>query len=584
MIDSGATVHVTSRSECFTSYTQGEFGVVRMGNNDLSKVVGKGDVNLTTMDGSTLILKDVRHVPDMRLNLISVERLDEEGFCTTFRNGMCKISRGSLVVAKGLKMSKLYVVRENHSEGVNYAGEENSTELWHRRLGHISEKNLTRLVSKKVLPDIKQVHMKQCTNCLAGKQNRISFKSSPPSRVDKILDLVHSDLCGPMPLSLGGARYWVTFIDDHSRKIWVWTLKTKDQVTETFKNFLNLVERQTGIKLKCIRTDNGGEYIGSFDEICKRNGIRHQLTPPKTPQLNGLAERMNRTLAERVRSMLSHAKLTKDFWGEAVVAAAYILNRSPCVPLNYDVPEQVWQGKEISYNHLRVFGCVAYVHIPKDERQKLDDKTRKCIFIDYGEDQFGYKFYSTDLKKPIRSRDAIFQENEFLETAGKENSGSEQDLEWWPSTVNPQPVEDEEIQNDHDDDEIRVHSEPPAESSSGATTTRSGRAVRPSTRYSPNEYILLTDGGEPESFEEAILGEHKDKWMEAMQDEMQSLHDNDTFELVKLPKGKKALKNKWVFRLKHEEHSSQPRFKARIVVKGFGQKHGIDFDEIFSPW
>lgn len=171
------------------------------------------------------------------------------------------------MVAKGLKMSKLYVVQENHSEGVNYAGEENSTELWHRRLGHISEKNLTRLVSKKVLPGIKQVHMKQCTNCLAGKQNRISFKSSPPSRADKILDLVHSDLCGPMPLSLGGARYWVTFIDDHSRKIWVWTLKTKDQVAETFKNFLNLVERQTCIKLKCIRTDNGGEYIGSFDEI-----------------------------------------------------------------------------------------------------------------------------------------------------------------------------------------------------------------------------------------------------------------------------------------------------------------------------
>ncbi|XP_073061796.1 uncharacterized protein [Primulina eburnea] len=112
--------------------------------------------------------------------------------------------------------------------------------------------------------------------------------------------------------------------------------------------------------------------------------------------------------------------------------------------------------------------------------------------------------------------------------------------------------------------------------------THSGREVRPSTRYSSNEYILLTDGGEPESFEEAITSEHKDMWMEAMQEEMQSLHDNETFELVKLPKGKKALKNKWVFRLKHEEHSSQPRFKARIVVKGFGQKHGVDFDEIFS--
>ena len=112
---------------------------------------------------------------------------------------------------------------------------------------------------------------------------------------------------------------------------------------------------------------------------------------------------------------------------------------------------------------------------------------------------------------------------------------------------------------------------------------RTSRVRRPSSRYPPHEYLLLTDAGEPSCYEEAMSDEHKNHWLEAMEDEMNSLHENNTFELVKLPKGKKALKNKWVYRLKSEENSSQPRYKARLVVKAFSQKQGIDFDEIFSP-
>ena len=102
---------------------------------------------------------------------------------------------------------------------------------------------------------------------MAGKQNRVSFKSYPPSRKTELLELVHSDLCGPMKTkTLGGALYFVTFIDDCSRKLWVYVLKTKDQVLGVFKQFQASVERETGKKLKCIRTDNGGEYCGPFDE------------------------------------------------------------------------------------------------------------------------------------------------------------------------------------------------------------------------------------------------------------------------------------------------------------------------------
>ena len=159
-----------------------------------------------------------------------------------------------------------------------------------------------------------------------------------------MLDLVYSDVCGPMKTkTLGGSLYFVTFIDDHSRKIWVYTLKTKDQVLDVFKQFHALVERQSGEKLKCIRIDNGGEYSGPFDEYCRQHGIRHQKTPPKTPQLNGLAERMNRTLVERVRCLLSQSQLPRSFWGEALNTVVHVLNLTPCVPLEFDVPDRIGQ-------------------------------------------------------------------------------------------------------------------------------------------------------------------------------------------------------------------------------------------------
>ena len=340
VIDSGATIHCTSRRDFFSSYTPGDFGVLRMGNDGSSKIIGRGDVCLQTSNGTQLILKGVRHAPDIRLNLISVPRLDDDGYCNNFGNCQWKLTKGSLVVARGKKERNLYFMQAKLCEGlVNVVEEEKCTELWHKRLGHMSPKGLDILVRKNMLSGVKGMSLQPCEHCLAGKQVRASFKSSPPHRSSHILDLVHSDVCGPVSTkSIGGSVYFVTFIDDHSRKVWVYTMKTKDQVFDVFKNFHASVERQTGRKLKCIKTDNGGEFRGPFDDYCKSHGIRHQFTPPKTPQLNGVAERMNRTLVERVRCMLSHAKLPKLFWAEALHTATYLLNLSPCVPLQQDVP------------------------------------------------------------------------------------------------------------------------------------------------------------------------------------------------------------------------------------------------------
>ncbi|KAI4353150.1 hypothetical protein L6164_002120 [Bauhinia variegata] len=196
-------------------------------------------------------------------------------------------------------------------------------------------------------------------------------------------------------------------------------MKSKDQVLSVFKQFQAFVERETRKKLKCIRSDNGGEYCGSFDEYYKQHGIRHQKTPPKTPQLNGLAERMNRTLVERVKCLLSKAKLPGSFWGEALYTATHVINLSPAVALQSDVPNRVWYGKDVSYDHLHVFGYKVFVHVPKDERSKLDAKTRQCVFIGYGHHDFGHRFYDPIEKKLVRSRDVIFMEVQSIEDIDK---------------------------------------------------------------------------------------------------------------------------------------------------------------------
>ena len=161
-----------------------------------------------------------------------------------------------------------------------------------------------------------------------------------------------------------------------------------------------MAENETELKIKKFRTDNGGEYEDTrFKKFCYEHGIRMERTVPGTPQHNGVAERMNRTLTERVKSMRIQSGLPKLFWVEAVNTAAYLINRGPSVPLEHRIPEEVWSQKEVNYSHLRVFGCVAYVHISDHGRNKLDPKSKKCTLISYGEDEFGYYIWDDKNKR-----------------------------------------------------------------------------------------------------------------------------------------------------------------------------------------
>lgn len=339
-------------------------------------------------------------------------QIDDEGYTTTFGNGSWKITKGNLVVARGFKRGTLYATAIER-DTIATVDHGRDTTLWHRRLGHMSEKGMKLLASKEKLPNLKHVELGLCEDCIYGKQKRVSFSKVGRTPKKEKLELVHTDVWGPAPVtSLGGSRYYVTFIDDSTRKVWVYFLKNKSDVFVTFKRWKAEVENQTSLKLKCLKSDNGGEYDSQeFKAFCSENGIRMIKTVPGTPEQNGVAERMNRTLNERARSMRIHSGLPKYFWAEAVNTTAYLINRGPSVPLNFEIPEEVWTGKEVTLSHLKFFGCVAYVHVNSNDRDKLDPKAKKCFFIGYGDDNFGYRFWDDQNRKILRHMNVTFNEN-----------------------------------------------------------------------------------------------------------------------------------------------------------------------------
>jgi transposase InsO family protein len=204
---------------------------------------------------------------------------------------------GNLFMLEGRTDSDhVTVVSENENDFVR---------LWNQRLDHMIERGLKVLSDRKLLPSLKSLKLDFCKHCIYGKQNRQRFKTGRHTS-EGILDYIHSDVWGPSPtISYGGSSYFVTFIDDFSRKVWIYMLKRKADVFVVFKQFRDLVEKRTGRSIKCLRTDNGGEFtLMKFENYCKEFGIDRNKTTTYTPQQNGVVERMNMTLLERARSML----------------------------------------------------------------------------------------------------------------------------------------------------------------------------------------------------------------------------------------------------------------------------------------
>ncbi len=579
IIDSGATCHMCQNSKSFSTLYQLDEPVdVKLGDGRTLLAVGRGELvlDMSLPDGSCkpCVLHDVLYVPGLSYNLLSVSKASRNGKVLKFTHSSCYVlDRRHKLVAKASKIGSLYQLnfKPNHECANLVEKSETNEDIWHKRFGHLGIGGLQQLARENLVDGfsfIPNSKLSFCESCLQGKQHRTKFPKSM-SRAKQPLDLVHSDLCGKLnEPSLSGAEYFVTFTDDKTRYVWVYFLKSKDQVFETFVAWKAMVERETGRKLKTLRTDNGGEYVSNdFQTYLRTEGVSHERTVPKNPQQNGVAERLNRTLIESTRSMLANGTIPHRFWAEALSTATYLHNRSPTRAVSKMTPYEAWTGNKPNVTNLRVFGCKAFSHVPKDERKgKLDSKTRNCLLLGYGTSTKGYRLYDPLKRKVFYSRDVVFNEQKFgLKQVTEPEVDDLVEIECPPESL----------------DDAMSTAELPSISDSTVSDVTLRRSERVRTR--PNFYghaCNVCDVEEPQSVQDALS---KPEWKRAMITEIDSIHDNQVWDLVDLPKGRQPIGSRWVFKVKTNEDGSVQRCKARLVAQGYSQKEGLDYDQTFSP-
>ncbi|GJW03369.1 retrotransposon protein, putative, ty1-copia subclass [Tanacetum coccineum] len=334
------------------------------------------------------------------------------------------------------------------------------------------------------------------------------------------------------------------------------------------------VENQLGKTIKAIRSDRGGEYISQeFKDYLKANGIVQQLTPPYTPQHNGVSERRNRTLLDMVRSMMNLTTLPLSFWDYALESATRILNMVPTKKVD-KTPYELWYGKVPNLSYLKVWGCEALVK--RDTPDKLEQRSVKCIFIGYPKETMGYYFYFPPENKIVVARYAEFFEKRLI---SQEISGRAVDLE--------------EIQEEEDTTPSEITSNIPQEVEGFEPPQEEVIPIRRSerTHRAPNRLCLnveveehsLGDLNEPTSYKAAMLDLESNKWIDAMNAEIQSMMDNMVWVLVDLPPGCKTVGSRWLFKKKTDMDGIVHVYKARLVAKGYTQLYGVDYEETFSP-
>ncbi|GBN71268.1 Retrovirus-related Pol polyprotein from transposon TNT 1-94 [Araneus ventricosus] len=283
--------------------------------------------------------------------------------------------------------------------------------LIHKRLCHVNIPIIKDVYKNKSVKGLEKVNIKinneSCIACNVGKATRTSLKKNYVyKRVTKsVLDKVYMDLWGPAPVnSLGGSKYFLSIIDDFSRKIDVFTLKSKSEVFSIFKEYLSRVQRELGKKLKSVRTDNGMEFCHKdFETFLKDLGNKIERASFYTPELNGIAERFNRSSMEAVRTMLQDGGLQPRFWAEALHAYVHTKNRCSHKLTEGKTPMKIWLGHKPSIRHCRTFGSIAYVYVPTVNRNKLQPKAKIEILVGYAVNRRGYRVWLPKERKVVES-------------------------------------------------------------------------------------------------------------------------------------------------------------------------------------
>lgn len=499
------------------------------------------------------------------------------------------------------------ILEEDACTGVNQASEA----LWHARMGHLNRGDL-RVVLRQTgtpyrpLTRSELLATPQCPACMSGKQHqkRNSRARRPRLHSSRIFEMLHSDIM-EMPLAKDGSRYVITFTDDYSRGSWAYAMRWKHEALSKFRQFEAWVHRQFDARIKRFLTDNGREYLPIGTHL-ESKGVEFDTSPPYCKGQNGLAERTNRTIRERINTLLSDAKLPPSWWPELLETVVYLKLRAPASILKKKTPFEILYGKPPTLSHLRRIGSRAWVLIPKGHRAKLGPRSSECRLLGYCEPN-QYRLYEVHSGRTVFSRDVEFDERTTVAPLIEGETGNDLPVNDPPSPAFPQPVislptpppTPEEPRDTVSPEPLDT---PSADTPSAVNPTHSeaqstpdlgyslyGRRRRPSRRLLESLGKVYATGTlnaslakevDPSTFHEAVSGPHQLEWWAAIQKEYASLLEHGTWEKVRreeVPAGDRVIGCKWVFKTKVNGIR-----KARLVVKGYRQKQGVDYNETFA--
>ncbi|CAI7899110.1 unnamed protein product [Closterium sp. NIES-54] len=543
---SGCTSHMTPRADLLDKIKPPEkIKFVAEASGALLPVIGVGNAKVMGANEGLVGLGNVLLVEGLSANLLSVRRLQKSKAEVTFGPTSCRTKLGKLL---------LWDMEEKNS-CIKY--------LWQLPIIPWNGKPPATAVAAATakattggeetaptdgaLDAVKKGAAKEigsCPTCFETKFTKFPFSNSTgPAKAP--LALVHMDVVGPTRApSLSGSRYFLTIVDDHTRAVWVYPLQTKGEVAvAVLKDWMLRAQRESGHKVKVIRTDNGGELFGAdFEVVLKKKGIQHQLTVPYNPQQHGVAERFNRTLQEGARTLLGRAGLPDPFWVTALRQVALVKNRVlVTVGDKQWVPYTKWYGSAPAVNMLRAYGCMVVFHVQRPSRQVqviVSDEEISGVTDDGGEPEVEEEQQQQQDAPPCTQR---------LPDCPRRDVRPPNRLTY-PSFGKPKVVRAGSVAEQCDENEIA--------------------------------HCYWAAVPEPKTLAEALSGPDAEKWKQSVKEEYDSLLENETWELCELPPRKKVISSKLIFRHKYGPDGELTRYKSRLVAKGFQQTKGKDFDEI----
>lgn len=623
IINSVASHQMTNKSSNLANYMPTGGFSVTLANGETAEAVVKGSLLLSPQTGVQVTLGEMLYVPSLADNFLSVRVVTRHGGEVKFIGDTCTVHSPTQLVLTGMSnpRNQYEVVMEAPTAAVAY-GQASSevARLWNRRFCHLSAANL-RTVSTLVdgiaplrTSDVQPTEGVLCHPCVVGRMHAEPSQSSD-AHTSK-LKLIHMDLVGPLPASLGRALHFVAILDDYSELAVASTLKAKSDAGTAVQAWIRQLELQAGARVSRVRCDRAGEL--GFTEMrafYARRGIRLEATAAHTPQQNGKAERLKRTLMERVHSVLAEAWLGKKLWAEALMAVIFTRHRAPTSD-GKATPYNRFDGKVPEVACLRVWGSVACALKPKEQQRKLQRKPMIGRVVGYAAGGHAYRVYNPASRKVVVRRDVVADEasvsgrekTRFPPAGWAPDSGSDSTPETddhshttteEPDSAPSQPDSPRSTTNEPEEVEQVPENSPsqPTRGDPKFSTFGGGRypeRLRRPKRFfddepgSASQTVMTALNCEalrtvPATVKEAMARPDAHLWREAMPDELRSLAENDAWELVDLPPGAKLTGSRWVFDLKRDAAGNVLRYKARFVVLGFTQKPGVDYDEIWAP-